>query len=358
MLASLSRVLGLALAFTLVSAGTARAEEEEEEGGDDGGGDDGGGEEPGEGEGEDEEDPKTQPALTSGGLFTIKTYPVRELFRPLTMTEKITQIRLDLGTDVSDKTAFEFFGVSLNARHGYKDNFTLLGGFNSDYNFKGFAITAGFEGALAYDLFDIRLAANLNRIAAPVSCAEEPSGKCGGDPANNNLPINFKSGAGVQFSVDLGFPFRKAATPEIAVVALETLVQIDFNAVRRGNGGDEASCQSAVFPTGADFMNCTEDGIKPDLAPSLGITTNPIAALNLTLFAQLQIRDFDTTNQFTIPATARVTFSPNQKLDIGLEFKILDLKPKDPDGPDGMLEAPSPIAQRFINFFIQARYGK
>jgi len=357
MLPSLSRVLQLALVLSL-SVGfvawdsrVALAEDEEEDDGDDGG-DDGakdGGEDSE--EGAEEEDPKDQPALTSGGLFTIKTYPIRELFRPLTITQGITQLRLGLGSDVSDKTAFQFFGVSLDAKYGYKDNFMLLGGFTSDYNFKGFSFNAGFEGAIAYDLFDIRLQANINRVAQ-IAAAEESGGTV--------VPTDFKAGAGTQFSVDLGFPFRYVATPAIAIVALETLISFDFNGVKRGNGGgtgtDVVSC-FAVPGMGEtlDPMNCTEDGTKPDLAPSLGISTNPIDVLSVVLFAQLQIRDFDTTNQFTIPATVRVQYSPNQKLDFGLEFKFLDLKPKDPDG-EGALEAPQFFAQRFMNLFVQARY--
>lgn len=336
-----ARLLALSLGLVVLApAAPAWAEDDD---GDDGGDGDGGDKGDGEPDDPDADDPKDQPPVTAGGLFTLKTYPVRELFRPLTMTQKITQMRLDLGTDVSDKTAFEFFGVSLSARYGYADNFTLLGGFSSDYNFKGFSFTAGFEGGLAYDLFDIRLAANLNRIAQPELMDFGEAGV---------LPVGFRAGNGVQFSVDLGFPFRYVARPEVAIVALETLIQFDFNAVKVGNGGIPCLALADQNP---DPNNCDEDGIKPDLAPSLGITSNPIPQLNLTLFAQLQIRDFDTTNLFTIPATARIQFSPNQKLDIGLEFKFLNLKPNDQDG-DGPQVAPSPIAQRFMNMYVQARY--
>ena len=49
------------------------------------------------------------------------------------------------------------------------------------------------------------------------------------------------------------------------------------------------------------------------------------------LFAQLQVVDFDTSaDNFVIPATARVQFSPNQKLDLGLEFTFLNMKPPEP----------------------------
>lgn len=313
-------------------------EEEEEEGGDDG--------EVGDEECEDEEGceaDKDQPDVTAGGLYTIKTYPKRELFRPLTMTQGITQLRAALGVDVSDKTAFEYAGITLDGKYGYRDNFTLLAGFGGDYNFKAFDVSFGFEGGLAYDMFDIRLQARIAR-AAVVDTVDMATGK----------PDSYKAGAGVQFAVDLGFPFRYVARPEIAIVALETLISFDFNAVERGNGGDGLSCLAVADPM-LDPTNCTEDGIKPDLAPSIGIASNPIEILSLVLFAQLQIRDFDTTNQFVVPATARVMFTPSQKFDIGLEFKFLDMKPKDPDG-EGPLEAGKFYDNRFMNMFIQARY--
>src|SRR3954469_6154395 len=61
-------------------------------GDDDGGDDDGGG---GKGGGDDDDagdDDKAQPAVTAGGLYTLKSYPVSELMRPLTMTQKIGQV--------------------------------------------------------------------------------------------------------------------------------------------------------------------------------------------------------------------------------------------------------------------------
>lgn len=359
-------LLLLALGTVTIAAPSTAFADEEEDDGDDGGGDEPSGGDPDEPEGDEPEDPKEQPPITAGGLFTIKSYPINELQRPLTMTQKITQLRLGLGTDLSAKTAFEFFGVSLDARYGLQDNFTLVGGFSGDYNFKAFSVSAGFEGALAYDLFDIRLQARLYRpaVVSDLDDGQPPLFGGGGNVLEEGVtgvPTNFAAGASPQFSVDLGFPFRYAATPQIAIVALETLISFDFNGVKRGNGkGNPANNLESCFavPAGGktvDQANCTEDGVKPDLAPSLGIASNPIPQLSLVLFAQLQIRDFDTTNQFTIPATARIQFSPNQKFDIGLEFKFLNLKPLDPDG-EGPAESPSPIDQRFMNMYVQARY--
>jgi len=355
-------LLALALSMGLVSvAGTTRPayaqdddDDMEEEGGDEEGGDEGGGE-------EDEEEDKDQPPITAGGLFTMRTYPVREISRPLTMTEKIVQLRLGVGTDISAKGAFETFGVSLEGIYGYTDNFSLIGGFTSAYNFNQFAFYAGFEGALVYDVVDIRLALNVHRNAIPqydlfcnppVTPNETvvPGGVCGNPNATqDNLPSGKYAAGGTKFSVDLGFPFRYAIKPEIAIVALQTLMSIDFNSVSR-DFVSVSEVQGAMPPAPTTETTIKGNGAKPDLNPSLGIATNPIAPLSVVIFAQLRIPDFDTSaGAFQVPVTGRVQFSPNQKLDIGLEFTLLNVKP-----PEGQ----SPIDNRYISLFMQTRIGR
>ncbi len=343
----LSRFFALGLSVSLVSlAGTSRpayAQDDEEDGGD---------EEEGGGKGEDveeEEVDENQPPITAGGLFTMRTYPVREISRPLTMTEKIVQLRLGLGTDISAKGAFESFGVSLEGIYGYSDNFSLIGGFTSAYNFNQFAFYAGFEGSLVYDVVDIRLALNVHRTALPVYCAElSPIPMDCTDPTSGMVQPELPSGnfaaGGTQFSLDLGFPFRYAIKPEIAIVALQTLMSIDFNPIDRGYKIFETDDMDAVT------VKTVPNGGKPDLNPSLGIATNPIAPLSVVIFAQLRIPDFDTSaGAFQVPVTGRVEFSPNQKFDIGLEFTLLNVKP-----PEGQ----SPIDNRYISLFLQTRVGK
>jgi hypothetical protein len=113
-----------------------------------------------------------------------------------------------------------------------------------------------------------------------------------------------------------------------------------------GTGTD----MTTMMPTGADPANCLENGGKPDLNPSVGITTSPIPQLNLVVYGQLRIPDFDTSaGNFKVPVTGRVQFSPSQKLDIGLEFTLLNVKP-----PEGQ----SPIDNRFLALFMQSRFGK
>jgi hypothetical protein len=99
-----------------------------------------------------------------------------------------------------------------------------------------------------------------------------------------------------------------------------------------------------------DFNAVDGNKATPDLLPSVGIATNPIPQLSLVVFGQLRVVDFNTdAGFFTVPVTGRVEFSPNQKLDIGLEFTLLNVKP-----PEGQ----SPIDNRFISLFVQSRFGK
>jgi hypothetical protein len=321
---------------------------------DDGGGDDSGDDDDG------EEDPKDQPPVTAGGLYTMKTFPVREISRPLTMTQGIGQLRAALGTDLSAKGAFESFGLNLEGVYGYRDNFMLLGGITDAYNFKQFGVYFGFEGALAYDVVDIRVAANLHRNAIanyatfcnpPATPGEMPvGGACqNADASQDVLPSGKFTAGGTKFSIDVGLPFRYAIKPEIAIVALQTLMSIDFNSVKQ----DFVSVTpvSGAMDGQPQVMSTVKgNSAKPDLNPSIGIATNPLPPLSIVVYAQLRIPDFDTSaGAFQVPVTGRVEFSPNQKLDIGLEFTLLNVKP-----PEGQ----SPIDNRFLSFFMQSRFGK
>ena len=358
--------------------------------GDDDGGDDGGGGK--EKEGSDDCDDDTcgegdgsdQPPITAGGLYTINTYPVRENSRPLTLTKGVTQLRLGIGTDLSAKGAFKSIGVNIEGQYGYADNFTLIGGITDAYNFQGYGFYAGFEGSLVYDLLDIRLAANVHRNALPeyknfctpsatadtpdtlspyndntdpahpihydqVSSLVDPS-QCGVKTASIvNLPDGTYSHGGTQFSIDIGFPFRYAIRPEIAIVALQTLMSIDFNKVDDDHFVTETV--SLMTPTGdrtTTINTPTTNKVTPDLKPSIGIATNPIPQLSIVIFAQLRIPDFDTAaGAFQVPVTGRVEASPNQKLDFGLEFTLLNVKVGDNQ---------SPIDNRFASIFMQARF--
>ncbi|HLL22838.1 MAG TPA: hypothetical protein VK427_11935 [Kofleriaceae bacterium] len=296
--------------------------DDDEEDGDDGGDDDGGGDGGGDDDGDESEegDDKDQPAITAGGLYTKKTFPVRENERPLTITQNLTQARLGVGTDVSNKGAFKTAGVTLEALHGYRDNFMLLAGFTSAYNAAQYNVYAGFEGALYYDLIDLRVAARFGRAARNVSTDPEMVDYVGGK---------------TKYAVDIGFPFRYVARPEIAIVALQTVMSVDLNATGCMTVQDKEECANEV---------------TPDLNPSLGIVTNPIEPVSLVVQAQLQVVDFDFTNKLRVPATIRIQFSPTRLIDIGGEFTLLNVQPAEGEG--------SAFDNRFLSLFMAARFGK
>lgn len=341
--------------------------------GDDDDDDDDGGKAGKQGDDDDDDDgnDKDQPPVTAGGLFTLKTYPQNEILRPLTITGGVTQLKLGIGTDISAKGAFDSAGVSLEGEYGVTDNFMLIGGLTDAYNFKQYSVYAGFEAALVYDLLDIRVAANLHRSAVPALNGSAGYGTYCDPPATpNEMPVNgtcmnstatqdlLPSGdyipGNTQFSIDLGFPLRYAFKPQIAIVALQTLMSIDLNSARVDHINVVPQVDSMGNPvTDANGNQLyqsvpTGNGAKPDLDPSIGIAFNPIAQLSIVAFAQLRIIDFDTAaGNFQIPVTLRIEASANHQLDFGLEFTLLNVDPPDPQ---------TPIDNRYISAYAQARF--
>jgi hypothetical protein len=382
MLPSLSRKLRLALVLTISAAyagwhghGQVAFAKGSDDGGDDDdsgdtsdGGDKPDGADNGDSDSNDEEsenpeDDKKQPPVTAGGLFTLKTYPIRENERPLTITHDILQLRLSVGTDLSALGAFDTAGVNLEAEYGVKDNFMLIGGLTDAYNMRQFSAYFGFEGALAYDLLDVRVAANLHRTAIPEFCDSAPASvtlpsTCT-DPTSGEilpLPDGTYHAGGTQFSIDLGFPFRYAFKPQIAIIALQTLMSIDFNSAKNSYYTVVPELDSMGDPVtdsqGNDINQVKKftNTAKPDLKPSIGIQVNPIPELSIVLTAQLIVPDFNTSlGSLQIPVTGRVEYSPSRQLDIGLEFTLLNVDPPDPQGP---------IDNRFLSLFAQYRIGK
>ncbi len=326
----------------------------------------------------DQDADKDQPPVTAGGLYTLKTYPVRENSRPLTITHGITQLRLGIGTDLSAKGAFGSAGISLEAEYGVKDNFMIVGGLTDAYNFNQYSAYFGFEASLIYDLLDFRAVANLHRTAfsdyqnycsphvtgdpddklvpapdgSPQSTLIDPTTCKSPGAVIASLPNGNYEHGGNKFSIDIGFPFRYAFRPEIAVVLLQTLMSIDFNGTSKDHvvpvqfdTGNVDANMNEIFAT---EYNAVPNGAKPDLNLSAGLAANPIPQLSIVAFAAFKIPDFDTSaGNFEIPVTLRIEASANQQLDFGLEFTLLNVIPPDPQ---------SPIDNRYLSAFVQARF--
>ena len=225
---------------------------------------------------DDDEDKTPQPPVTSGGLFTKKTYPIPLLDRPLTITQKMTEIRAGLDVDASDSGAFETWSLRFSGRYGIQDNveFQASGNFlltDTDNNLvSGTQLTAGIESAIAYDVVDFRLTAEL-----PI------------DPT--------------EFNVSFGFPVRYRLKPNIAIIAIDKLMTIHFDR-------------------------------KPDLTLGVGGVFQVIPKLAVTGRAELTIPEFDT-NTVLIPATVGVLFSADRMFDLGAEFTLANLKVEKPASP-------------------------
>ena len=390
MLPSLTRGMRVALVLAL-SAGYvtwhthdafAKKGGDDDSGGDDDGGDDDdsgakGGDDSGGDDDDSNQDDKDQPPVTSGGLFTLKTYPQNENLRPLTMTQGVTELKLGIGTDISAKGAFDSAGVTLEGKYGVYDNFMLVGGLTDAYNFKQYSIYAGFEASIIYDLLDIRVAADLHRNAyanLENYCSPLISGDPYGPTFNNTpgsappgsahqmcqnsmativtLPDGTYGRAGTKFSIDFGMPFRYAFKPQVAMILGQKIISIDFNSTNIDHVLTDAMDTGTQDANGNEIYTYTKEpvpnGAKPDLDLSGGLSFNPIAQLSILVYAELKIADFDTSaDNFQIPVTLQIEGSLSHQLDIGAQFTLNNVIPPDPQ---------SPIDERYLSVYATARF--
>lgn len=240
-------------------------------------------------EDEEEEEGDPQPPVTAGGMFTKKSYPVAELERPLTVIQGMFEVRGGIDIDVSDETAFELFRLKLDGRFGVADHVELqaiidflisgdralllpslvdgedVGGVTTPVSLFGL----GFEGALYYDLVHFRSIAALTTLPKAENPQESDFG----------------------FDLILGVPFRYRIKPQIAIVALDEIMTIHLA------------------------------GGKPDLTVGVGGVFQVIPQVALTARAEVFVPAFNT-KFVTVPLTAAAQFSPNNQIDIGIEFTL------------------------------------
>lgn len=251
---------------------------------------------------EEEEEGDPQPPVTAGGLFTKATYPVSELERPLTVIKGMTEVRGGIDIDVSDQTAFEVFRFKVDARYGLQDHFELQA--IADFLLSGDRVAGtpialvglGFEAGLYYDLVHFRAIG-----AIPVTAADTD-----GDMDASETDTGF--------DLILGFPFRYRLKPEIAIIALDEVMTIHFG------------------------------GGKPDLTAGVGGVYQVLENVAVLARAELFMPQFDS-EQLTIPLTAAAQFSPNNKLDLGIEFTL----------PVDVRDEENRFSQRSALLFVQAR---
>ena len=263
------------------------------------------------GEGDGSGMDKDQPPVTAGGLYTKKTFPTALTLRPLTLIKGMFEVLGGFNMDMSALDAFETWRVPIEARYGLADHVELQTGVDfllvsnqlRRDTTDDAIINLGLEGALYYDLVDIRVAANIGVNA------DAPEAPPGVDSQSFNQP----------FWMDLvmGFPFRWAPKKQFAIVGLDKIFTVHLR------------------------------GAKPDLTATLGVIVQPIDFLALLLQAELTVPQFNT-NTLLVPASATLQFSPSNSLDLGLRFTFKNVKP--PEGSDL-----GPFDERFLLVFLQTR---
>jgi hypothetical protein len=256
-------------------------EEEEEEEGDDAG--------------DEEEDTgkldKDQPKVTAGGNFTMASYPVEEVERPLSLSKGILEGRVGVTIDLSKGTVFKSAFLDVQARYGVIDTLelqlgTYLGLAAPEGIEKPKLIYGGIEQAIIYNLVDARL-----RLEVPI------------DPTTVDIV--------------LGFPFKYRFNDKIAIVALDRLLAIH-----------------------------TKGGRSPDLEVGVGGVFQAIPMLAIVVRATLILPEFDP-DLIRIPLQVDVQLSPSNHVDFGLSAVLANVK--------GVEDGPGPIDQRAFQLFVRAR---
>lgn len=295
-------------------------------------------------EDEDEEgaaEDEDQPPVTAGGLFTRKTYPVGENLRPLTLNKGMVEVKGGFNMDLNALHAFETWRLPIEARFGLADHVELQAGVDfmlvknqadkDNYldfgepllpSFDDAVVTLGIEGALYYNVVDFRIG-----VEVPINTDAK-----GGDPMNN--PLTNDNGLDPPSKADVGIvvgvPFRLVPKKQLAIVALDKI-----------------------------FTVHTLSGSKPDLDASIGVVIMPVDLVSIGLRGEFVVPEFNT-NFLIIPASAAVQFSPNNKIDLGMEFTFASLKLSNSDealnNNTDETDDVTVFSRRFLQLYVQARF--
>jgi hypothetical protein len=256
-----------------------------------------------------------QPAVTTGGLYSLATYPRSEHARTLTMTEGVLEIGVELGIDLTEAVVFETYNPVIGARYGLSDSFQLEAGVDLSFSsaefspglpsklgvgpsgvapFDSVALWAGAEIAIAYDLVDFRIVAFV-----PV------------DPE-------------FLFDIALGLPFKFRVNPKIAILGMEEVLIIHTGDT---DGDGETN--------------------KPDLHLSLAGLYQVIDPLAIIVRASLYVGEFKFSEQRRLPIDLDILYSISNQFDVGVGVTLTNLVPPG--------EGSSPTDQRAFRIFGRFR---
>lgn len=248
-----------------------------------------------------------QPATTSGGLYTLDTFPLKEIERTLTMTEGVFELRPTLTAGLDKGETFERWTVGLGARYGLQDTIELQAGTDltlaaPDGAGKPKSFFVAGEIALKYDTVDVR--------------------------AGISLPVD----PDFLFDIFVGLPVRLRLGPKLAIVGLEEVIIIH-----------------TIKPDGA-----TETP-KPDLNISLAGIIQLMDQLAVFVRGTVLVVGFDQRAQ--IPVQVDVQYSVSNILDIGLQFVLRDLRFQTRVSTELDPES-KPFDQKSIGLFARFRFGR
>lgn len=247
-----------------------------------------------------------QPATTSGGLYTLETFPLKEIERTLTMTEGVFELRPGIRFDFTKDETFERWAIILDARYGLRDTIELQAGLGpSTAPAKAFILAApdgapknksfyvGAEVALKYDMVDARIA-----IELPV------------DPD-------------FLFDIVLGLPVRIRLNPTIAIVGLERALIIH-----------------TMGPGDADTP-------KPDLNISAAVLVQLMDQLAVFVRGSIFVPEFNDSSSIPVEITAQ--YSVSNILDIGINAVLSNLRNK-------VAADTKPFDKRYADLFVRFRF--
>jgi hypothetical protein len=262
---------------------------------------------------EDKADPN-QPVATAAGVYSLETYPNREIDRTLLQPAGVIEVRPELFIDMSKGRTFETWVLRLLGEYGLSDTMELQAGANAITFIsqketvgeveieapKPVSLFAAIEIALAYDVVDFR--------------------------GGVEIPVN------PDFLLDivLGLPIRWRLSSAIAILALEKILTIH-----------------TIKPEGAD------ETPKPDLTISVGGLFQAMEKLALIVRAEIILPGFETGEEFRrVPLEVDLQYTVSNMLDLGLALRLENFLAKD------TADKVVPFDNRSLALFARIRFGR
>jgi hypothetical protein len=253
-----------------------------------------------------------QPAVTSGGRYTIVNFPLAELERTLLLVEGILELRLDLAIDMRRGSTFETWTTNLFARYGVNDTLELQAGLDAnvivpDGAENNFGLFAAVEGSIMYDLMDWRVGVG--------------------------LPVN----PDFRFDIFFGLPIKVRILKErLAILAFEKILTIHTHSVTKPTV-DNPDAKSMA---------------KPDLTISVGFLVQVLRQLAVIARAEVQSVGFE--GDIVVPLSIDGQYTINNRMDVGVSLRLSDLNRRQAEAGSADLKR-VPIDNRAVAFFFRFR---